>query len=153
MGLLDKWKKRGKEKQLKAVEKSAEPVELKKEQSAKKTPKKNIKPKKSKKTVKAVKKDAQGSAYRVLVRPVVSEKAAGAEASGVYTFVVDKDAGKTQISRAVEQVYGVAPQKVRIVNMQGKTVRFGRQVGRRSDWKKAMVTLPRGQSINIHEGV
>jgi len=47
----------------------------------------------------------------------------------------------------------VIPKKVRIINVEGKKVRFGRQFGRRSDWKKAIITLAKNQSINIHEGV
>ncbi len=94
-----------------------------------------------------------GAAYRVIVRPLVSEKAAHAETKGVYTFVVTKDATKTQVIAAVEQVYGVRPTQVRTVNVEGKEVRFGRTIGRRKDWKKAIVTLPAGQTISIHTGV
>ncbi len=104
-------------------------------------------------TVEAKKTGRSGSAYRVLVRPLVSEKAAHAEIKGVYTFVVTKDATKTQVMAAVEQVYGVRPAQVRTVNVEGKEVRFGRTVGRRKDWKKAIVTLPAGQTISIHTGV
>ena len=95
----------------------------------------------------------QGAAYRVLVRPLVSEKSAHAETRSVYTFVVAKDATKTQIKAAVEQVYGVRPTQVRTIHTEGKEVRFGRTIGRRKDWKKAIVTLPAGQTISIHTGV
>ena len=95
----------------------------------------------------------QGAAYRVIVRPLVSEKAAHAETKGMYTFVVAKDATKTQIKAAVEQVYGVRPTQVRTIHTEGKEVRFGRTIGRRKDWKKAIVTLPAGQTISIHTGV
>ena len=94
-----------------------------------------------------------GAAYRVIVRALVSEKAAQAETKGKYTFVVAKDATKTQIKAAVEQVYGVRPTVVRTIHTEGKEVRFGRTIGRRKDWKKAIVTLPAGQTISIHTGV
>ena len=167
MGLLDRWSKKGKEKQLEAVEDSAANVVSAKKQdskapsqSKKKKVTKSDLNKKSSKVVKKkldqsqkTKKTSKGEAYRILKRPVVSEKAAMAEANGVYTFVVANDANKPNIKKAIKQVYGVIPKKVRIINVEGKKVRFGRQFGRRSDWKKAIITLAKNQSINIHEGV
>ncbi|OGH71147.1 MAG: 50S ribosomal protein L23 [Candidatus Magasanikbacteria bacterium RIFCSPHIGHO2_02_FULL_51_14] len=96
---------------------------------------------------------AESRAYAVLVRPIVSEKAALSENRGVYSFAVARGAGKTDIVQAVEDVYGIRPAAVRVMNFDGKTTRFGRQSGRRKDWKKAVVTLPQGKTINIHEGV
>lgn len=89
----------------------------------------------------------------LLKRPVISEKAAVAESHNVYSFVVDKTATKLQIKKAITAVYNVIPSKVRIVNVEGKRVRRGKTYGKRKDWKKAMVTLAKGQSISIHEGV
>ena len=57
------------------------------------------------------------------------------------------------IKQAVKEIYGVVPLKVRIMNYEGKATRFGRTPGRKSDWKKALVTLPKGQSMKLHEGV
>ncbi|MEK7084239.1 MAG: 50S ribosomal protein L23 [Patescibacteria group bacterium] len=95
-----------------------------------------------------------GIAYTsVLAYPVVSEKAADAEAEGVYTFVVERTAKKPAIRRAMLERYGVNPKKIRIMNYDGKRLRFGRNGGRRTDWKKAMVTLPKGKTIHVHEGV
>lgn len=91
--------------------------------------------------------------YRVLLRPLISEKAATAESHLIYTFMVARHANKEQIKRAISEIYKVKPQKVRVINMEGKTARHGRSVGRRGDWKKAIITLPKGQSISIHEGV
>ena len=88
----------------------------------------------------------------VLTHPLVSEKAAHAEAQNVYTFVVARDTNKYAIKQAVKDIYGVMPMKVRIMNYEGKVAQGGRG-GRRSDWKKAVVTLAKGQSIRIHEGV
>lgn len=89
----------------------------------------------------------------VLVRPVVSEKTVSAESKGVYTFVVSLDATKIDIKNAVKAKYGVLPKTVRVMNVEGKRTRFGRRKGRRNDWKKAVVTVAKGQTLNIHEGV
>lgn len=91
--------------------------------------------------------------YSVLVSPLVSEKATVAESRGTYIFIVNKNSNKIEIKKAIEEVYGVKPLKVRVVNVGGKEVRHGRNTGKRKDWKKAIITLPAGQSISIHEGV
>ena len=93
------------------------------------------------------------NAYRILIKPVVSEKASIAESFNAYTFKVAKNASKKHIKEAVEQIYGVKPEKVRIINVEGKELKVKIGSARRGDWKKAIVTLPKGQSINIHEGV
>ena len=93
------------------------------------------------------------AAYRVLLQPLVSEKTANAETKGTYTFVVGSSATKTDVKEAIKLVYGVKPVAVRTINREGKRVRFGRNFGKRKDWKKAIVTLPKGKTISIHEGV
>ena len=90
---------------------------------------------------------------RVLVRAVVSEKATIGEATGIYTFIVDNKATKIDVKNAVRTTYGVLPKMVRIVNVEGKKVRFGGFAGRRKDSKKAFVTLKPGTTIDIHAGV
>lgn len=147
MGFLDKFKKKRED-----AEKSKEETKVKIEKKVEKITKKTTK-KSDKAPVTKKKKDLKGSAYRVLISPIISEKAAVYETAGVYTFAVAKKATKVEIKNSVKQVYGVEPKKVRIINMEGKKQRFGRKFGRRSDWKKAMVSLPKGQSISIHEGV
>ena len=92
-------------------------------------------------------------AGQILLHPLVTEKAAQGETRGTYAFVVARQATKEQIRRALLATYGVTPSAVRIVNVEGKRVMFGRVRGKRSDWKKALVTLPKGQIIRIHEGV
>ncbi len=94
-----------------------------------------------------------GPAFRVLLKPILSEKAALQESHRSYAFAVVPGATKTDIKKAVFQVYGVTPIRVRTLRFEGKTVRFGTTLGRRSDWKKAIVTLKEGESIRIHEGV
>jgi large subunit ribosomal protein L23 len=149
MGILDRFTKNNQKKQLEAFEKKADvQIPEKKDASAKKSVEKNTAVV-SKKT-----KENKGKAGAfVLVRPIVSEKAAQGEARGKYTFVVDSAASKISIKQAVREIYGVAPEKVRVSNVEGKRVRFGRQKGKRKDWKKATVTLPKGKTIQIHEGV
>lgn len=95
----------------------------------------------------------KSQAYRVLIQPRVSEKALMGEAQGVYIFQVANNATKVDVKNAIREVYGVTPSSVRMINMDGKKVRFGYRVGRRDDWKKAIITLPKGQAISIHEGV
>lgn len=92
-------------------------------------------------------------AYRVLVRPLVTEKSSIGAGSGKYTFEVAVDANKIEVAKAIEEVYGVKPESVNVINMGGKTVRRGRLSGRRKDWRKAVVTLPAGKSIDVYEGV
>ncbi len=94
-----------------------------------------------------------GAGTSVLVKAILSEKATSAESRGTYTFLVGRDVTKPMVKAAVKAVYGVTPTAVRIANAQGKWVRFGRGYGRRKDTKKAMVTLPKGKTIRIHEGV
>lgn len=89
----------------------------------------------------------------VIVKPLISEKAATLASDNQYVFVVEKNANRIQVRNAIKGLYGVEPVSVNIMNVQGKKVRFGRRKGKRSDWKKAIVTLPEGQSINVYEGV
>ncbi|PIZ95164.1 MAG: 50S ribosomal protein L23 [Candidatus Magasanikbacteria bacterium CG_4_10_14_0_2_um_filter_37_12] len=113
--------------------------------------KKNIK--KNEPTIKKVVPHSNSNAYKVLIRPYVSEKATVAETQGSYTFEVVHDTNKFEIKKAVKEIYGIMPKKVRLMNFEGKRVRFGKKLGRRKDWKKAIVILPKGKTINIHEGV
>ena len=93
------------------------------------------------------------SEMKLIVRPLVSEKAAMHEAKGVYTFVVERHATKISVARAIEGLYGIRPSGVRMLHMTGKWVRRGKQIGRRNEWKKAIVTLPKGKTIQVHSGV
>ena len=155
MGILDKIKKGKTEEQ--AEEKKTAPVKAteKTEATEKTTKAKSTKSKKVAEKKEVVPKGSgrNSKAYSLLQFPFVSEKAADAEQKGVYTFVVSVDADKESIKSAVESIYGVRPDSVRTMNMEGKSVRFGLRRGRRKSWKKAIVTLPKGKSISIHEGV
>lgn len=81
------------------------------------------------------------TAYDVIIRPILSEKSYDGIQDKVYTFEVKKDANKTQIKMAVEEIFKVKVQKVNTVNVQGKLKRMGRSEGRRSSYKKAIVQL------------
>jgi len=86
--------------------------------------------------------------YRVLVRPLVTEKSNFGPQEGTYTFVVDKRASKLQIKRAVEDRFEVTVVSVNTANYRGKTKSRGqRSHGKKSDWKKAFVTLKQGDVI------
>lgn len=91
---------------------------------------------------------------QVLKRPVITEKTTlMREANNVVSFVVGKDANKVEIKRAVEEVLKVSVEGVRTVNVAGKLKRTGQKFGKRSNWKKAYVTLKDGDSIEVFEGV
>ena len=70
----------------------------------------------------------------------------------VYAFKVHPDANKIQIKKAVEEAFAVKVESVRTQNVLGKVKRQGKNIGRRSSWKKALVTLKQGNSIPIFEG-
>jgi len=92
--------------------------------------------------------------HQVILRPVVTEKSTIArEAGNVVTLAVDPRANKHQIKDAVEQLFQVNVLEVRTARMPRKTRRVGRFSGRKPEWKKAMVTLSEGQSIEFFEGV
>lgn len=93
------------------------------------------------------------SAWRVLSRPLISEKASRMGTHNQYVFVVTLSATKSDVRRAVEEAYGVRPEKVNMVRVDGKSIRYGRSTGTTKAWKKAMVTLPKGKTIQIYEGV
>lgn len=101
----------------------------------------------------SVKKNVNGQAYRVLIKPMLTEKSSNLTSVNQYVFMVDNTANKISIAKAVEDVYGVKPLSVNIVRMKGKKVNRGRISGRRKDFKKAIVTLKQGESISIYEGV
>lgn len=88
--------------------------------------------------------------YQVLKGPHYSEKAQVlGDSLGVQVFKVDVDATKLEIKKAVETLFNVEVLKVNTLNQKGKTKRFGRTVGRRSDSKKAYVTLKAGQDVQV----
>ena len=93
------------------------------------------------------------SLHRTIVRPIVTEQSSAAyQERGEYTFRVASDATKTTIRAAVEQLFGVKVTGVWTSNQRGKARRVGKDVGRRPHWKKAVVKLRAGDTIEIFEG-
>ena len=91
---------------------------------------------------------------KVLLSPVISEKSANVADTGrQYLFQVDTAANKREIRRAVELMFDVKVERVQVVNVKGKTKRFGRTMGKRSHWKKAYVRLKEGQDIDFATGM
>lgn len=91
---------------------------------------------------------------QILVRPLVTEKThEQLDRHGAYTFVVANDANKIEIANAIEKQFNVKVKDVRTMRYAGKEKRMGRFVGRKASWKKAVVTLAEGDSIEIFEGV
>lgn len=90
---------------------------------------------------------------RVIVRPVVTEKSTDLNASNKYVFEVASDANKNEIKQAVERFFGVKVREVRTMNVKGKPKRLGRHMGRRKDWKKAIITVQSGDKIDLFDVV
>lgn len=88
----------------------------------------------------------------ILIRPIVTEKSTALMEQGKYTFRVPLAATKIQIRQAVEQIFKVKVRAVNTMRYEGKLKRMGRTQGRRSDWKKAVVTLKPGEAIELFEG-
>ena len=89
----------------------------------------------------------------VVRRPLITEKSErGREAAQQYAFEVPRDATKIQVKNAVEKLFSVHVTAVRTSIARGKVKRVGRNIGRRPNWKKAIVTLKEGETISLFEG-
>lgn len=90
--------------------------------------------------------------YDVIQKPLVTEKTAlKKDDQGVIAFQVHRDANKLEIKQAVETLFKVEVKDVNTVNVAGKVKRFGRNFGKRSNWKKAYVTLKEGSNVDFFE--
>jgi len=89
----------------------------------------------------------------IIVRPVITEKAMKSAENNQVTFVVSLDATKPQIKKAIESVFGVEVKSVNTLRQAGKVKSFRGKMGVRSDVKKAIVTLAKGQTIDVTAGV
>jgi large subunit ribosomal protein L23 len=92
--------------------------------------------------------------YQVLKRPLITEKGTRQkEQSNQMIFEVDRRANRVMVRNAVESIFRVKVLSVKLMNVKGKERRVGRNVGRRPDWKKAIVRLGPGENIEFFEGV
>jgi large subunit ribosomal protein L23 len=91
--------------------------------------------------------------HEVIVRPLITEKTSAAfHDRGEYAFEVRQNATKPQIRQAIEDLFGVKVTGVWTSNHRGKEKRMGTSIGRRPNWKKAIVTLREGDTIEVFEG-
>ena len=88
----------------------------------------------------------------ILVRPLITERTTQLMAEGKYVFVVAKAANKIEIAKAVSEIFKAKVAKVNTVNVLGKKKRMGRTQGKRPDYKKAIVKLAPGETIEFFEG-
>ena len=91
--------------------------------------------------------------YDTLVRPVITEKSMLSSEAGKIVFRVPLDASKDEVKAAVESIFNVKVSKVNTIRQAGKVKRFRNTLGRRSDFKKALVTLAEGQNIDVTTGI
>jgi len=96
---------------------------------------------------------SQERAYEVIRAPIVTEKSTMGSEFNQVTFKVALDASKPEIKQAIERLFEVKVEAVNTIRVKGKTKRFRGRLGQRSDYKKAIVTLAEGQSIDIVAGV
>ncbi|MEO0293742.1 MAG: 50S ribosomal protein L23 [candidate division WOR-3 bacterium] len=91
--------------------------------------------------------------YRdIVIRPIITERANLAMSLGKYVFEVAMDSNKHEIKKAVEELFKVHVEEVNTVIVKGKRRGFGRSLGKKKDWKKAIVSLREGESIPLFEG-
>lgn len=148
-------------KPVKAVIKSKETDKKAEKNTEKKSTETSMKDLYSDTAVKTVKSNKSGAVSQkiakinkhILVKPLVTEKAAHLNELNKYAFIVKIAANKILVAKEVEALYGVKVVAVNLIRMKGKKVSRGKIRGQRSDFKKAIVTLAKGQTIKIYEGV
>lgn len=92
-------------------------------------------------------------AYDIIRRPLITEKSnIQKDDHNQYSFEVNRDSNRIEIRRAIESIFNVKVLSVRTLHVKGKVTRRGKIMGKRKDWKKAMVTLTPGQRIPFFEG-
>lgn len=92
-------------------------------------------------------------AVSILIAPIATEKSAKLSDASMVTFKVHPSANRVSVRQAFKEAYGVLPRKVNVMTVHGKEKRFGGRASRRSDWKKAIVLLPKGAAVNVFETV
>ena len=94
------------------------------------------------------------TAYDIIIKPIITEQSMEATEEKKYVFQVAIDANKIEIKKAIEEIFGVKVEKVNTIRMEGKEKRMGVHIGRRANWKKAMVKLTAdSKTIEFFEGM
>ncbi len=104
------------------------------------------------KRVKVQKKD-DPEIYKILIEPLITEKATDLMQLNKYCFIVPVSTNKSEVVKKVMNLYGVKPVKVNFIRKKGKRVRYGRRFGKTKDFKKAIITLHPEDKIEVYEGV
>mgnify|MGYP003573013771 CR=1 FL=1 len=98
--------------------------------------------------------DESARLRKLLKRPLMTEKVVRLqETQHTYAFEVPRTTNKIEVKRAIEEIFDVAVQDVRTMTVHGKLKRLGRYLGRRPSWKKALVTLKPGETLELYENV
>jgi len=109
--------------------------------------------KKSEKKVEKSKAKVESLAHKILLYPKISEKATYLGEENKYVFIVSRKANKKEIKQAIKDVYGIKPLSVKTVKVGGKERRYGKVQGKTVGYKKAIVALPKGETIQLYDGV
>lgn len=159
MAIFDRLKKSKEATEKTTQEALGTPEEAKKPAKAKATKAKAEKKEKGEKKATKAKKETTAKKSSVtptsaklgnlISRPVITEKSTMLAEQGTYVFFVDGSANKILVKQAIREVYGVTPTRVRTSIQKGKVVRWGRVSGKRTDLKKAFVTLKKGDTIDL----
>ena len=96
---------------------------------------------------------SQEKAFNIVLKPIVTEKSTILSENNQIVFLVNINSNKIDIKKSIELIYGVKVNSVNIIRLKGKTKVFKGKVGKRSDYKKAIVSLLKGQSIDLSLGV
>ncbi|NQU99170.1 MAG: 50S ribosomal protein L23 [Parcubacteria group bacterium] len=124
---------------------------FKKEES--KDKKKQTTKKKVEKKVEKSKARIESKAHKILLYPQISEKATYLGEENKYVFIVSTSANKKEIKQAIKDVYGIKPLSVNTIKVGGKERRYGKNTGKTVGYKKAIVALPEGETIQLYDGV
>ena len=92
-------------------------------------------------------------AFNVIQKPIVTEKSTILSENNQIVFLVNINSNKIDIKKSIELIYGVKVNSINIIRVKGKTKVFKGKVGKRSDYKKAIISLSKGQSIDLSMGV
>ena len=92
-------------------------------------------------------------AYNTIIKPIVTEKSTLLLENNQVVFLVDVNSNKIDIKKSIELIFGVKVSAVNVIKVKGKTKRFKGTLGKRPDYKKAIISLPDGQSIDLSAGV